>query len=131
MSLSTWPKVLDTVNNNINLEITGYSSKQTSIQTIINSDARGTLSQVQQLIGSKGYIVGFEGKPCRLPILNTYNEGLSLIHFFVVLFSSRRLINRYSIENCRFWLSHKKTCLINKIVDNKWRWLWYRNRFTD
>ncbi len=77
------------VNNNINLEITGYNSKQTSIQMIINSDAKGTLSQVQQLIGSRGYIVGFKGKPCRLPILNTYNEGLSLIHFFCCTLSSR------------------------------------------
>ncbi|WP_414173076.1 hypothetical protein, partial [Candidatus Hodgkinia cicadicola] len=36
--------------------------KQTPIQMIINSGARGTLSQIQQLIGSRGYIVGFEGK---------------------------------------------------------------------
>ncbi len=48
---------------------------------MINSDTRGTLSQVHQLIGSRGYIVGFERKPYRLPILNAYNEGLSLIQF--------------------------------------------------
>ncbi len=85
MSLSTWPRVLDAVNNNINLEIIGYSSKQTSIQMIINSGARGSLSQVQQLIGSRGYIVGLKENLDRLPILNPYNEGLSLIQFFVVL----------------------------------------------
>ncbi len=123
MSLSTWPKVLDAVNNNINLEITGYSSKQTSIQMIINSGAKGTLSQVQQLIGSRGYIVGFEGKPCRLPILNAYNEGLSLIQFFCCTFSSRRglidtalktassgYLTRKLVESTREWIISEDDC---------------------
>ncbi|WP_192572978.1 hypothetical protein [Candidatus Hodgkinia cicadicola] len=123
MPLSTWPKVLDAVNNNINLEITGYSLKQTPIQMIINSGARGTLSQIQQLIGSRGYIVGFEGKTCRLPILNAYNEGLSLIQFFCCTFSSRRglidttlktassgYLTRKLVESTREWVVSEDDC---------------------
>ncbi|WP_146657032.1 hypothetical protein [Candidatus Hodgkinia cicadicola] len=123
MSLSTWPKVLDVVNSNINLEITGYSLKQTPIQMIINSGARGTLSQIQQLIGSRGYIVGFDGKPCRLPILNAYNEGLSLIQFFCCTFSSRRglidttlktassgYLTRKLVESTREWVISEDDC---------------------
>ncbi len=123
MSLSLWPKVLDAVNSNINLEITGYSLKQTPIQMIINSGARGTLSQIQQLIGSRGYIVGFDGKPCRLPILNSYNEGLSLIQFFCCTFSSRRgliettlktassgYLTRKLVESTREWVISEDDC---------------------
>ncbi|PIM96013.1 DNA-directed RNA polymerase subunit beta' [Candidatus Hodgkinia cicadicola] len=123
MPLSIWPKVLDAINNNINLEVTGYSSKQTSIQMIVNSGARGTLSQVQQLIGSKGYIVGFEGKPCRLPILNSYNEGLSLIQYFCCTCSSRRglidtalktassgYLTRKLVESTREWIVSEDDC---------------------
>ncbi len=123
MSLSTWSKILDAINNNINLEITGYSSKQTSIQMIINSGARGTLSQIQQLIGSRGYIVGFEDKPCRFPILNSYNEGLSLVQFFCCTFSSRRglidtalktsssgYLTRKLVESTREWIISENDC---------------------
>ncbi len=123
MLLSIWPKALDAINNNINLEVTGYSLKQTSIQIIINSGARGTLSQVQQIIGSKGYIVGFEEKTCRLPILNAYNEGLSLIQFFCCTFSSRRglidtvlkttdsgYFTRKLIESTREWVISEDDC---------------------
>ncbi len=78
---------MDVVNNNINLEVIGYNSNQTSIQVIINSGARGTLSQVKQLIDSEGYVVGFEGKSCRLPILNAYNERFKILfNSFVVHF---------------------------------------------
>ncbi len=123
MSLSTWPKVLDAVNNNINLEITGYSSEQTSVQIIINSGARGTLSQIKQLIGSRGYIVGFDGKPCRLPILKAYNEGLSSIQYFCCTFSSRRglidttlktassgYLTRKLVEATREWIVSEDDC---------------------
>ncbi|PIM96055.1 DNA-directed RNA polymerase subunit beta' [Candidatus Hodgkinia cicadicola] len=123
MPLLIWPKVLDAINNNINLEITGYSSKQTSIQLIVNSGARGTLSQIKQLIGSRGYIVGFDGKLCRLPILNSYNEGLSLIQFFYCTFSSRRglidttlktassgYFTRKLVESTREWIISEDDC---------------------
>ncbi len=41
------------------LEITEYSSKQISIQMVINFGTRRTLSLIHQLTGSKGHIVGF------------------------------------------------------------------------
>ncbi len=82
--------MLTDVYNNINLETYSNSLNQTAIQMIVNSGARGTVSQVQQLLGSKGYVVDFNEQQSKLPILNSYNEGLSLIQLFCCTYSSRR-----------------------------------------
>ncbi len=57
---------------------------------MFNSGARGTLSQIRQLVGSKGDIIGFDGRPCKMPILRSYKEGLNLVQFFNSTYSSRK-----------------------------------------
>ncbi len=57
---------------------------------MLDSGARGTWSQVKQLAGARGDIIGLDNQRCRIPILNSYSEGLSLIQFFCCSFSSRR-----------------------------------------
>ncbi len=114
---------MDVINNNINLEVTGYNSNQTSVQVIINSGARGTLSQVKQLIGSRAHIIGFGDKTCRLPILNAYHERLSPIQLFCCTFSSRGelidttletassgYLTRKLVESTREWIISEDDC---------------------
>ena len=109
--------------DNINLETHGNSLKQSAIQMIVNSGARGTLSQVQQLFGSKGYVVDFNGQRSKLPILNSYNEGLSLIQLFCCAYSSRRglmdtalktassgYLTRKLVESTREWVIDEADC---------------------
>ncbi len=118
-----WLNMLSEINNNIGLEKPRYSSKQTSIQIIINSGARGTLSQIHQLIGSRGNIVIFKGKQCKMPILNGYNDGLSLFQFFCCTYSSRRglidttlktassgYLTRKLVKSIREWIIGEKDC---------------------
>ncbi len=96
-------KFLDIVYDNIDLKIYNNSLDQTSIQMIVNSGVRGTLSQTQQLLGLREYVVGFNRQQSRIPILSSYNEGLSLIQFFLLyIFFIKRGINRYCIENYKF-----------------------------
>ncbi|PIM96092.1 DNA-directed RNA polymerase subunit beta' [Candidatus Hodgkinia cicadicola] len=118
-----WHKILANVYDNIDLEIYGNSLNQTSIQTIVNSGARSTLSQTQQLLGSRGYVIDFNGQRSRIPILNSYNEGLSLIQFFCCTYSSRRglmdtvlktassgYLTRKLVESTREWVIDEADC---------------------
>ncbi len=118
-----WHKILTDIYDNINLETHGNSLKQSAIQMIVNSGARGTLSQVQQLFGSKGYVVDFNGQRSKLPILNSYNEGLSLIQLFCCAYSSRRglmdtalktassgYLTRKLVESTREWVIDEADC---------------------
>ncbi len=63
---------------------------QTSIQIIANSGARATRSQIRQLVGLKGFVYGFDGKLCLMPVLSSYTQGLSAIEFFYTAYGSRR-----------------------------------------
>ncbi len=60
---SGYKTALKQIHLDVDANIRGSGVNQPSIQMMINSGVRGTLSQVQQLIGSRGYIVRFERKP--------------------------------------------------------------------
>ncbi len=85
-----WSRVLDNVYNIINLDVLHCDITQKSIQIMFNSGARGSLLQIKHLIGSKGYVIGFNGKSCGMPILNSYFDGLNLIQFFCCTYVSRK-----------------------------------------
>ncbi len=123
MFSSVWSKVLTKIYADIDLETTKCGLNQTSMQMIINSGARGTLSQIQQLIGSRGNIVGFEEEVCKMPIINAYNKGLSLIQFFCCTHVSRRglidtvlktassgYLTRKLVESTREWIVNERDC---------------------
>ncbi|PIM96952.1 DNA-directed RNA polymerase subunit beta' [Candidatus Hodgkinia cicadicola] len=123
MFSSVWSKVLTKIYADINLTTTKCGLNQTSMQMIINSGARGTLSQVRQLIGSRGNVVGFGNKVCNMPIINAYNNGLSLIQFFCCTYASRRglidtvlktassgYLTRKLVESTREWVVNEEDC---------------------
>ncbi len=85
-----WSKILDNVYNIVNVDVSNISINQTSLQIMFNSGARGSSSQIKQLIGSIGYVIGFNGKFCGMPILSSYFNGLNLIQFFCCTYVSRR-----------------------------------------
>ncbi|PIM94895.1 DNA-directed RNA polymerase subunit beta' [Candidatus Hodgkinia cicadicola] len=87
---SIWPKLLRDIHSGIESELHCKESKRVGIKLMLDSGARGTWSQVKQLAGAKGDIIGLDNQRCGIPILNSYSEGLSLIQFFCCSFSSRR-----------------------------------------
>ncbi len=122
-SLEFWRDIASEINNNIDLTAPYYNANQTPIQIMFNSGARGTLSQIKQLIGIKGDIVKFNGQPCKMPILRSYKDGLSLIQFFYSTYSSRKslidtvlktsdsgYLTRKLIEASREWIITELDC---------------------
>ncbi len=119
-----WTSVLNCVYNSVNLETPYYSINQTPIQIMFNSGARGTLSQLKQLVSAKGLgIIGFDMGSCKMPILKSYFEGLDLIHLFFCSYSSRRgmidtalntpssgYLTRKLVEVCREWIISELDC---------------------
>ncbi|PIM95180.1 DNA-directed RNA polymerase subunit beta' [Candidatus Hodgkinia cicadicola] len=87
---SVWQKLLVDIYNSINLEFQHKRHQWSGIRIMLDSGARGTWSQVEQLVGAKGNTIGLNNKLCKIPILRSYIEGLSLIQFFNCSFSSRR-----------------------------------------
>ncbi|AUG91380.1 DNA-directed RNA polymerase subunit beta' [Candidatus Hodgkinia cicadicola] len=85
-----WCNAVELITHGVEVELAQRGDFQTSIQIIANSGARGTRSQIRQLVGLKGFVYGFNGKLCLMPVLSSYTQGLSAIEFFYTAYGSRR-----------------------------------------
>ena len=61
-----------------------------SVMYMLNSGARGSISQVTQMSGMKGLIVNPSGQTLDFPIIPSYKEGLSPLEFFMTTHGSRK-----------------------------------------
>ncbi|XXM93263.1 MAG: DNA-directed RNA polymerase subunit beta' [Candidatus Hodgkinia cicadicola] len=85
-----WANAVELIAHGVDIELMLRGGNWTSIQIVANSGARGTRSQIRQLIGMKGFVYGFDGKLCLMPVLSSYIEGLSAVEFFYTAYGSRR-----------------------------------------
>jgi len=61
-----------------------------SVMYMLNSGARGSISQVAQMSAMKGLIVNPTGQTLDFPIIPSYKEGLSPLEFFMTTHGSRK-----------------------------------------
>ncbi len=60
------------------------------VSDMLNSGARGSISQIVQMAGMKGLIVNTAGRTIDFPIIPSSKEGLSPIEYFVTTHGSRK-----------------------------------------
>jgi DNA-directed RNA polymerase subunit beta' len=70
--------------------IPGALEKNGSVYDLINSGARGSLSQITQMIGMKGLIQNTAGETIEFPIISAMKEGLTPIEYFITTHGSRK-----------------------------------------
>jgi DNA-directed RNA polymerase subunit beta' len=61
-----------------------------SISTIINSGARGSWSQMIQIMGIKGLVINPAGDIMELPIKANFQEGLDVLEYFISTHGTRK-----------------------------------------
>ena len=64
--------------------------KMGSVYDMITSGARGSLSQITQMVGMKGLIASVSGETIEFPILSCSKEGLTPIEYFITTHGSRK-----------------------------------------
>ncbi|ATY93556.1 DNA-directed RNA polymerase subunit beta' [Candidatus Hodgkinia cicadicola] len=115
-----WANAVDLITYGLDIEL-AQTRDQTSIQIITNSGARGTQSQIRQLVGLKGFVYGFDGKLCLMPVLSSYTEGLSAIEFFFTTFASRKALADTALKTASSgYLTRKlveaaRDCIVRKL----------------
>jgi DNA-directed RNA polymerase subunit beta' len=65
-------------------------NKMGSVYDMITSGARGSLSQITQMVGMKGLIASVSGETIEFPILSCSKEGLTPIEYFITTHGSRK-----------------------------------------
>lgn len=64
--------------------------KKGSVHDMVVSGARGSLSQITQMVGMKGLITNTAGETIEFPILSCSKEGLTPIEYFITTHGSRK-----------------------------------------
>ena len=70
--------------------IPGSLDKNGSVYDMVNSGARGSLSQITIMAGMKGLIASVSGDTIEFPILSCAKEGLTPIEYFITTHGSRK-----------------------------------------
>jgi len=88
-------KVIDTWNNatdevKAELEGVAHSDVDNPIFIMMNSKARGNISNFTQVAGMRGIMAKPDGTPVEIPILSNFIEGLSVAEFFLSTHGARK-----------------------------------------
>lgn len=64
--------------------------KYGSIYAMMDSGARGTVSQITQIAGIKGLVTNPAGKTIELPIKSNFKKGFSILEYFISMHGARK-----------------------------------------
>ena len=77
-------KAWEVCTNKVSEELTGnFDGTHNPIHMMVDSGARGSISQLRQLAGMRGLIANTSGKTIEVPIRANYREGLNILEYFI------------------------------------------------
>ncbi len=91
--------------------VPGALDKEGPVSYMIDSNARGSISQVVQMAGMKGLIINPAGRLIDFPIIPCYKEGLSPLEYFITTHGSRKTLADTALNTA------KAGYLTRKLVD--------------
>jgi len=86
-------KVIDTwseTNEKVTEAVVEYFDRLNPVYMMAFSGARGSISQVRQLVGMRGLMADSEGKIIDLPIKSNFKEGLSVAEYMISAYGARK-----------------------------------------
>jgi len=86
--IETWNSATDQVKDE--LEAVSKSDVDNPIFIMMNSKARGNISNFTQVAGMRGIMAKPDGTPVEIPILSNFIEGLSVAEFFLSTHGARK-----------------------------------------
>ncbi|HEY1074603.1 MAG TPA: DNA-directed RNA polymerase subunit beta' [Patescibacteria group bacterium] len=85
-TLTLWQSLRDTLSKQISEEFSPYNP----VAIMLNSGARGNITQLSQLGGLKGLVVNPSGEIIEVPITHNFKEGLSVYEYFISTHAARK-----------------------------------------
>ena len=78
------------IKNQITKQSEDTLAPSNSIAGIINSGARGSMSQMSQIMGMKGLVINPAGDIIELPVKANFQEGLDVLEYFISTHGTRK-----------------------------------------
>ncbi|MFA5023309.1 MAG: DNA-directed RNA polymerase subunit beta', partial [Candidatus Paceibacterota bacterium] len=105
--IETW----NNAKNKVEKVVPSSLPKGGSVSYMIDSGARGSISQIVQMAGMTGLIVNTAGRLVDFPIIPCYKEGLSPLEYFITTHGSRKTLADTALNTA------KAGYLTRKLVD--------------
>lgn len=86
MSTEIWYKVKE----DIEKELPATLDEHGSVATMMDSGARGTISNLSQMAGMKGLVTNPKGEVIEFPIISSMSEGFTPVEYFMSTHGSRK-----------------------------------------
>jgi DNA-directed RNA polymerase subunit beta' len=84
--IEIWAEVRDRVTEGITKTLDEYGT----VYQMVNSGARGSVSQIAQMAGMKGLVTNPAGDVIELPARDSFKEGLNILEYFISTHGSRK-----------------------------------------
>ena len=84
--IQIWGKAIVEVSKAVSKTLDPYGS----VFSIIDSGSRGSLSQVNQMMGMKGLVQNPQGDIIELPVKSSYKEGFNVLEYFIASHGARK-----------------------------------------
>ncbi len=85
-TLKIWEKATDDVSSALQANLDKYNP----VFMMADSGARGSMSQIRQLAGMRGFIANTSGTKIEIPIRGNYREGLNILEYFIASRGARK-----------------------------------------
>ena len=86
LSIGVWADAKSDIENLVHNKDNPFSS----VNLMMDSQARGTMEQLNQMAGMKGIVVNPAGSAIELPVKSNYKEGLTPLEYFVSTHGARK-----------------------------------------
>jgi DNA-directed RNA polymerase subunit beta' len=83
-------EVWNEIKNRIYKEAEAIFDSKNSVASIIESGARGSMSQMIQIMGMKGLVINPAGEIIELPVKANFQEGLDVLEYFISTHGTRK-----------------------------------------
>ncbi len=84
--IEIWAEVRDKVTEAVTTSLDEYGT----VYQMVNSGARGSVSQIAQMAGMKGLVTNPAGAVIELPARDSFKEGLNILEYFISTHGSRK-----------------------------------------
>ena len=88
--IDVWNKAKEEIQDELSEYAKSKDYEENPIFIMMNSKARGSISNFVQLAGMRGIMAKPNGEPVEIPILSSFNDGLSVSEFFLSTHGARK-----------------------------------------